>query len=152
MNHVWSNTRIMRVCHALAKILRRYLMFWFVSVVNFLFWYVIFGAWCFKFCFIFWSTAKSHDFYVYILSQECKTVEKGHNFYDFQFNTRLVKSTIVHFQVQTISSDTALLSFLLQLFVSLFPLSEVDPWNLFHCFIYGVYLTSYLLILLFLAD
>ncbi|CAI9116339.1 OLC1v1017454C1 [Oldenlandia corymbosa var. corymbosa] len=33
------------------------------------------------------------------LEKECKEVEKGHNFYDFQFNTRLVKSTIVHFQV-----------------------------------------------------
>lgn len=33
------------------------------------------------------------------LEKECKRVEKGHNFYDFQFNTRLVKSTIVHFQV-----------------------------------------------------
>ncbi|CAK9174272.1 unnamed protein product [Ilex paraguariensis] len=33
------------------------------------------------------------------LEKECKQVEKGHNFYDFQFNTRLVKSTIVHFQV-----------------------------------------------------
>jgi hypothetical protein len=32
------------------------------------------------------------------LEKECKLVEKGHNFYDFQFNTRLVKSTIVHFQ------------------------------------------------------
>ncbi|CAL5348744.1 unnamed protein product [Camellia sinensis] len=33
------------------------------------------------------------------LGKECKEVEKGHSFYDFQFNTRLVKSTIVHFQV-----------------------------------------------------
>jgi hypothetical protein len=33
------------------------------------------------------------------LEKECKEVEKGHNFYDFQFNTRLVKSTIVHFQI-----------------------------------------------------
>ncbi|KAK6130647.1 hypothetical protein DH2020_035622 [Rehmannia glutinosa] len=32
------------------------------------------------------------------LEKDCKEVEKGHNFYDFQFNTRLVKSTIVHFQ------------------------------------------------------
>lgn len=27
---------------------------------------------------------------------------KGKTFYDFQFNTRLVKSTIVHFQVETV--------------------------------------------------
>lgn len=27
-------------------------------------------------------------------------MEKGKTFYDFQFNTRLVKSTIVHFQVE----------------------------------------------------
>lgn len=40
------------------------------------------------------------------LEKECKQVEKGHNFYDFQFNTRLVKSTIVHFQVQTLSTDS----------------------------------------------
>ncbi|KAL0282502.1 UNVERIFIED_CONTAM: putative WD repeat-containing protein C2A9.03 [Sesamum angustifolium] len=33
---------------------------------------------------------------------ECKEVEKGHNFYDFQFNTRLVKSTIVHFQLRNL--------------------------------------------------
>eukprot|EP00262_Sarcandra_glabra_P013640 TRINITY_DN382_c0_g1_i7.p1 TRINITY_DN382_c0_g1~~TRINITY_DN382_c0_g1_i7.p1 ORF type:complete len:141 (-),score=19.19 TRINITY_DN382_c0_g1_i7:1861-2283(-) len=32
------------------------------------------------------------------LEKECKQVEKGSTFYDFQFNTRLVKSTIVHFQ------------------------------------------------------
>lgn len=32
-------------------------------------------------------------------------MEKGQNFYDFQFNTRLVKSTIVHFQVPTLSTD-----------------------------------------------
>ncbi|XP_011098343.1 uncharacterized WD repeat-containing protein C2A9.03-like isoform X2 [Sesamum indicum] len=34
---------------------------------------------------------------------KCKDVEKGHNFYHFQFNTRLVKSTIVHFQFSTSS-------------------------------------------------
>ncbi|KAG7020205.1 SPBC2A9.03, partial [Cucurbita argyrosperma subsp. argyrosperma] len=33
------------------------------------------------------------------LEKECLQVEKGNNFYDFQFNTRLVKSTIVHFQL-----------------------------------------------------
>nr|GMD52129.1 uncharacterized WD repeat-containing protein C2A9.03-like isoform X1 [Ipomoea batatas] len=33
------------------------------------------------------------------LEKEYKVVEKGNSFYDFQFNTRLVKSTIVHFQV-----------------------------------------------------
>lgn len=33
------------------------------------------------------------------LEKECKDVGKGHSFYNFQFNTRLVKSTIVHFQV-----------------------------------------------------
>ncbi|AAF17690.1 F28K19.28 [Arabidopsis thaliana] len=32
------------------------------------------------------------------LDKECLQVEKGKNFYDFQFNTRLVKSTIAHFQ------------------------------------------------------
>uniref|UniRef100_A0A5B7BMK4 Uncharacterized protein n=1 Tax=Davidia involucrata TaxID=16924 RepID=A0A5B7BMK4_DAVIN len=36
------------------------------------------------------------------LEKECKQVEKGHNFYDFQFNTRLVKSTIVHFQLRNL--------------------------------------------------
>ncbi|KAH7567781.1 hypothetical protein JRO89_XS07G0147200 [Xanthoceras sorbifolium] len=35
------------------------------------------------------------------LPKDCLEVEKGQTFYDFQFNTRLVKSTIVHFQVQT---------------------------------------------------
>ncbi|KAL3830449.1 hypothetical protein ACJIZ3_019251 [Penstemon smallii] len=36
------------------------------------------------------------------LDKECKEVEKGNNFYDFQFNTRLVKSTIVHFQLRNL--------------------------------------------------
>lgn len=27
-------------------------------------------------------------------------MQKGKTFYDFQFNTRLVKSTVVHFQVE----------------------------------------------------
>ncbi|PRQ21487.1 hypothetical protein RchiOBHm_Chr7g0239741 [Rosa chinensis] len=30
---------------------------------------------------------------------ECLQVEKGRSFYDFQYNTRLVKLTIVHFQL-----------------------------------------------------
>jgi hypothetical protein len=34
------------------------------------------------------------------LDKECLQTEKGKTFYDFQFNTRLVKSTIVHFQVE----------------------------------------------------
>ena len=33
------------------------------------------------------------------LAKECKNFEKGCNFYDFRCNTRSVKSTIVHFQV-----------------------------------------------------
>ncbi|KAE9617970.1 hypothetical protein Lalb_Chr03g0041201 [Lupinus albus] len=37
------------------------------------------------------------------LDKECLKVQKGKNFYDFQFNTRLVKSTVVHFQVETLS-------------------------------------------------
>ncbi|KAK9742581.1 hypothetical protein RND81_03G183500 [Saponaria officinalis] len=36
------------------------------------------------------------------LHKDCKQVEKGHNFYNFQFNTRLVKSTIVHFQLRNL--------------------------------------------------
>ncbi|XP_030541403.1 uncharacterized WD repeat-containing protein C2A9.03-like isoform X1 [Rhodamnia argentea] len=36
------------------------------------------------------------------LDKECLQVEKGKNFYDFQFNTRLVKSTIVHFQLRNL--------------------------------------------------
>ncbi|XP_057470198.1 uncharacterized WD repeat-containing protein C2A9.03-like isoform X1 [Actinidia eriantha] len=36
------------------------------------------------------------------LKKECKQVEKGHKFYDFQFNTRLVRSTIVHFQLRNL--------------------------------------------------
>ncbi|KAF3785479.1 hypothetical protein EJ110_NYTH27784 [Nymphaea thermarum] len=35
------------------------------------------------------------------LRKEFKKVEKGSTFYDFQFNTRLVKSTVVHFQVKS---------------------------------------------------
>ncbi|XP_026446967.1 uncharacterized protein LOC113347507 isoform X2 [Papaver somniferum] len=36
------------------------------------------------------------------LYKECKQVDKGNTFYDFQFNTRLVKSTIVHFQLRNL--------------------------------------------------
>jgi hypothetical protein len=36
------------------------------------------------------------------LDKECLQVEKGKNFYDFQFNTRLVKSTIAHFQLRNL--------------------------------------------------
>ncbi|KAF3445786.1 hypothetical protein FNV43_RR10963 [Rhamnella rubrinervis] len=36
------------------------------------------------------------------LEMECLEVEKGKTFYDFQFNTRLVKSTIVHFQLRNL--------------------------------------------------
>ncbi|GAB4845063.1 hypothetical protein Ancab_038469 [Ancistrocladus abbreviatus] len=36
------------------------------------------------------------------LVKECKQVEKGHTFYDFHFNTRLVKSTILHFQLRNL--------------------------------------------------
>ncbi|VVA95693.1 unnamed protein product [Arabis nemorensis] len=36
------------------------------------------------------------------LDKECLQVEKGSTFYDFQFNTRLVKSTIVHFQLRNL--------------------------------------------------
>ncbi|GKV44045.1 hypothetical protein SLEP1_g51274 [Rubroshorea leprosula] len=34
------------------------------------------------------------------IEKDCLQVGKGKTFYDFQFNTRLVKSTIVHFQVE----------------------------------------------------
>ncbi|KAF3943246.1 hypothetical protein CMV_030173 [Castanea mollissima] len=36
------------------------------------------------------------------LDKECLQTEKGKTFYDFQFNTRLVKSTIVHFQLRNL--------------------------------------------------
>ncbi|KZV28920.1 hypothetical protein F511_13715 [Dorcoceras hygrometricum] len=36
------------------------------------------------------------------LEKESKEVVKGHDFYKFQFNTRLVKSTIVHFQLRNL--------------------------------------------------
>ncbi|KAG1334566.1 putative WD repeat-containing protein C2A9.03 [Cocos nucifera] len=36
------------------------------------------------------------------LEKECKQVERSCTFYDFQFNTRLVKSTIVHFQLRNL--------------------------------------------------
>ncbi|KAL8167081.1 hypothetical protein V2J09_008580 [Rumex salicifolius] len=35
------------------------------------------------------------------LEKDCKKVENNYTFYNFQFNSRLVKSTIVHFQVET---------------------------------------------------
>ncbi|KAK8708332.1 hypothetical protein V6N13_059375 [Hibiscus sabdariffa] len=36
------------------------------------------------------------------VEKECLQVEKGNTFYAFQFNTRLVKSTIVHFQLRNL--------------------------------------------------
>lgn len=48
------------------------------------------------------------------LQKECKQIEKGGTFFDFQFNTRLVKSTIVHFQVEILLSVTlSILAFFL---------------------------------------
>ncbi|OEL36543.1 putative WD repeat-containing protein C2A9.03 [Dichanthelium oligosanthes] len=41
------------------------------------------------------SLFRSHE----LLDSECKQVEKKGTFYDFCFNTRLAKSTVVHFQV-----------------------------------------------------
>jgi hypothetical protein len=41
---------------------------------------------------------QSHD----DLEKECKSVEKGGNFYHFRYNTRSVKSTIVHFQLRNL--------------------------------------------------
>ncbi|KAL5992345.1 hypothetical protein ACLOJK_013262 [Asimina triloba] len=40
------------------------------------------------------------------LEKECKQVETKSTLYEFQFNTRLVKSTIVHFQVEIASPIT----------------------------------------------
>ncbi|KAI9097646.1 hypothetical protein K1719_025417 [Acacia pycnantha] len=36
------------------------------------------------------------------LDKVCLEVRKGNSFYDFQFNTRIVKSTIVHFQLRNL--------------------------------------------------
>ncbi|RWR93009.1 hypothetical protein CKAN_02223900 [Cinnamomum micranthum f. kanehirae] len=36
------------------------------------------------------------------IEKECKQVQKGSTFYDFHFNTRLVKSTIAHFQLRNL--------------------------------------------------
>ncbi|KAF7816953.1 putative WD repeat-containing protein C2A9.03 isoform X1 [Senna tora] len=36
------------------------------------------------------------------LDKECLQVQKGKTFYDFQFNTRIVRSTIVHFQLRNL--------------------------------------------------
>lgn len=33
------------------------------------------------------------------LVKECKLVEMGHSYYNFHFNTRILKPTVVHFQV-----------------------------------------------------
>ncbi|XP_010521195.1 PREDICTED: uncharacterized WD repeat-containing protein C2A9.03 isoform X1 [Tarenaya hassleriana] len=44
-----------------------------------------------------------------VLDKECLQVKKGKNFYDFQFNTRLVKSTIVHFQNYSLMHWSSLL-------------------------------------------
>nr|GMC54601.1 uncharacterized WD repeat-containing protein C2A9.03-like isoform X1 [Ipomoea batatas] len=41
------------------------------------------------------------------LKKDYKEVVKGHSFFDFQFNTRLVKPTIVHFQLRNLLSSTS---------------------------------------------
>ncbi|KAL9268313.1 hypothetical protein AKJ16_DCAP14143 [Drosera capensis] len=41
------------------------------------------------------------------LDKECMQVEKGNKFYDFQFNTRLVKLTILHFQLRSLVCATS---------------------------------------------
>ncbi|CAL0319356.1 unnamed protein product [Lupinus luteus] len=41
------------------------------------------------------------------LNKECLEVQKGNTFYDFQFNTRLVKSTIAHFQLRNLVCATS---------------------------------------------
>ncbi|KAH7524424.1 hypothetical protein FEM48_Zijuj06G0117700 [Ziziphus jujuba var. spinosa] len=53
------------------------------------------------------------------LEKECMEVEKGKTFYDFQFNTRLVKSTIVHFQ-QVMHRTHELSRTAISLFISAF--------------------------------
>ncbi|CAL5084158.1 unnamed protein product [Urochloa decumbens] len=42
------------------------------------------------------SLSRSHE----LLDSECKQVDKKGTFYDFCFNTRLAKSTVVHFQLR----------------------------------------------------
>ncbi|OVA19092.1 WD40 repeat [Macleaya cordata] len=37
-----------------------------------------------------------------IIDKECKQMEKGGNYYEFQHNTRLVKPTILHFQLRNL--------------------------------------------------
>uniref|UniRef100_A0A6V7QQQ5 Uncharacterized protein n=1 Tax=Ananas comosus var. bracteatus TaxID=296719 RepID=A0A6V7QQQ5_ANACO len=44
------------------------------------------------------NLSRPHD----SLQKECKQVERKSTFYDFQFNTRLVKSTIAHFQLRNL--------------------------------------------------
>ncbi|KAK4859762.1 hypothetical protein QYF36_011243 [Acer negundo] len=41
------------------------------------------------------------------LQKECLEIEKGKTFYDFQFNTRQVQSTIVHFQLRNLLCATS---------------------------------------------
>lgn len=38
-------------------------------------------------------------FFFVILKQECQDVDKGGNYFEFFHNSRLVKPTILHFQV-----------------------------------------------------
>ncbi|KAM6561311.1 hypothetical protein CsatA_030550 [Cannabis sativa] len=57
------------------------------------------------------SLSRSHEelervtslfFFLSLYLRQCLEVEKGKTFYDFHFNTRLVKSTIVHFQLRNL--------------------------------------------------
>uniref|UniRef100_A0A0E0KEG1 Uncharacterized protein n=1 Tax=Oryza punctata TaxID=4537 RepID=A0A0E0KEG1_ORYPU len=62
------------------------------------------------------------------LAKECKQVERKDTFYDFHLNTRLVKSTIVHFQVGDESSE---IYYALSFFVVLYSLIEYEELTMF---------------------
>ncbi|CBI19139.3 unnamed protein product, partial [Vitis vinifera] len=60
------------------------------------------------------------------LEKDCKKIEKGSTFYDFQFNTRLVKSTIVHFQFCRFCKYVIILSFM-DIFIKIVALLRSVP-------------------------
>ncbi|TXG52837.1 hypothetical protein EZV62_022006 [Acer yangbiense] len=61
--------------------------------------------------------------------EECLEVEKGKTFYDFQFNTRQVQSTIVHFQV-----DFGLMNMFINLYGTCYVNSIIDMFVTFVVF------------------
>lgn len=73
-------------------------------------------------------------FFSYFGSQESKQMEKGGNYYEFFYNTRMVKPTILHFQVCWLFHLVMhLVIFLRFEWLITFALTWLESWNMSVC-------------------